>query len=94
MGRAHPDLLGTLLLGGGVVAVLLPLVEGDTGGVARWRWPSLTAIVLLVFFARWGMHTTRQGLPPLLDPQLAHTAGYPGGLLIGPRLIPLAVRRR
>ena len=82
-GRTHLDLVGTLLLGGGVVTVLLPLVEGQSGGFTRWWWSFLLAIVLFVLFARWEGRMARLGKPPVLDPQLAHTPGYPAGLVIG-----------
>nr|WP_275404046.1 MFS transporter [Pseudonocardia acidicola] len=82
-GRAHLDLVGTVLLGGGVVAVLLPLVDGQSGGLSRWWWAYLLAVVLFVLFARWEAYTVRRGHQPLLDPSLVHTPGYPEGLLIG-----------
>jgi hypothetical protein len=55
------------------VTVLLPLVEGQSGGFTRWWWSVLLAIVLFVLFARWEGRMARLGKPPVLDPQLAHT---------------------
>jgi EmrB/QacA subfamily drug resistance transporter len=81
--RTDLDLVGTLLLAGGVVTVLLPLVEGQSGGFARWWWSFLFAIVFFVLFARWEARMARLGKPPVLDPRLTHTLGYPTGLMIG-----------
>jgi EmrB/QacA subfamily drug resistance transporter len=79
----HLDLVGTLLLGGGVLCLLLPLVDATDGGLGR-LWPlSLLAVALLVGFAWWEASTARRGRQPLLDPQLARTPGYAPGLLIG-----------
>ncbi|WP_250550387.1 MFS transporter [Pseudonocardia sp. H11422] len=81
--RPHLDLVGTLLLGGGVVAVLLPLVEGASGGLSRWWWAYALSVLLFALFGRWEVRTVRRGSQPLLDPRLLHIPGYPGGLLIG-----------
>jgi len=35
---AHLDVVGSLLLGGGVLSLLLPLVQAETGGLGRWWW--------------------------------------------------------
>jgi EmrB/QacA subfamily drug resistance transporter len=81
--RLHLDLVGSLLLGGGVLSLLLPLVQSETGGVSR-LWP-LFALAVLLFagFAWWELRTVRRGRQPLLDPRLARTAGYPAGTAIG-----------
>lgn len=77
------DLVGTVLLGGGVLSLLLPLVEAQTGGLDRW-WPLfLLAAVLLAAFAWWERRTARGGGHPLLEPGLTRTPGYAAGLGIG-----------
>jgi len=79
----HLDLVGSLLLGGGVLSLLLPLVDASDGGVTR-LWPLFgLAVVLLAGFAWWEARTAGRGGVPLLDPQLAHTPGYAPGLAIG-----------
>jgi MFS family permease len=76
------DLVGTLLLGCGVLSLLLPLVDAQTGGIGG-LWPLFTAaVVLLAAFARWEVLTVRRGHQPLLDPRLACISGYACGLLI------------
>jgi EmrB/QacA subfamily drug resistance transporter len=77
------DLVGSLLLGTGVLGLLLPLVDAGDGGLTR-LWPLFgLAVVLLAGFAGWEARTARRGRPPLLDPQLTHTPGYVPGLAIG-----------
>ncbi len=43
----HLDMVGSLLLGGGVLSLLLPLVNADTGGLSRWWWLFGVAVLLL-----------------------------------------------
>lgn len=42
-GAARPDLLGTLVLAGGLVAVVYPLVQGEANGWPGWGWLCLAA---------------------------------------------------
>jgi hypothetical protein len=77
------DLIGSLLLGGSVFSLLLPLVEAENGGLAELWWLWLVAAMLLVAFARWEERTTRRGRQPLFDPRLARLSGYAAGLSIG-----------
>jgi EmrB/QacA subfamily drug resistance transporter len=79
----HLDLLGSLLLGGGVLCLLLPIVNAETGGLGQGWWLLVAAVLLLVAFAWWELRTVRRGRQPLLDPQLAHTEGYAAGSAIG-----------
>jgi EmrB/QacA subfamily drug resistance transporter len=79
----HLDLVGSLLLGGGVLSLLLPLVQADSGGVRRLWWLFGVAVLLLATFAWWEARTVRRGRQPLLDPRLIHTSGYAAGLGIG-----------
>jgi EmrB/QacA subfamily drug resistance transporter len=80
---AQLDLVGSLLLGGGVLSLLLPLVEAETGGLSRLWWLWGVAVLLLAAFAWWEARTVRRGRQPLLDPRLARTSGYAAGLGIG-----------
>ncbi len=81
--RPHLDLVGIVLLGCGVLSLLLPLVNAESGGLGR-VWPLFgLALLLLVAFARWELRCVRQGRQPLLDPRLARISGYAAGLGIG-----------
>jgi MFS family permease len=77
------DWLGSLLLGGGVLSLLVPLVEADSGSFSRLAWLLALAPILLGTFGWWEVRTVRRGRLPLLDPGLARTAGYPAGTAIG-----------
>jgi EmrB/QacA subfamily drug resistance transporter len=80
---AHLDLVGSLLLGGGVLGLLLPLVQAETGGLHRLWWLLGVAALLLATFAGWEVRTARRGRQPLVDPRLARISGYAAGLGIG-----------
>jgi EmrB/QacA subfamily drug resistance transporter len=66
--RRHDyDPLGVLLLGAGIVALLLPLVqERQWEGSAKWLLVPVAA-VLLGGFVAWEMHYSRRGKEPLVD---------------------------
>ena len=79
----HLDLTGSLLLGGGVLGLLLPVVDATDGGLTR-LWPLYgVAVALLAGFAWWETSTAHRGRQPLLDPRLAHISGDAPGLAIG-----------
>jgi MFS family permease len=80
----HLDLVGSLLLGGGVLGLLLPLVNAASGGsFGREWWLFGVAILLLTAFVRWEIRTARRGRQPLLDPRLTRTSGFAFGSTIG-----------
>ncbi len=79
----HLDLVGSLLLGGGVLGLLLPLVQAETGSLRRVWWLPAVALLLLAAFVWWEVRTVHRGRQPLLDPRLARTPGYGAGLGIG-----------
>jgi EmrB/QacA subfamily drug resistance transporter len=78
----HLDLVGSLLLGAGVLGLLLPVVSNESGGPGWLWWLFVPAALLLTAFARWEVRTAARGRAPLLDPQLAKTAGFPTGSAI------------
>jgi EmrB/QacA subfamily drug resistance transporter len=77
------DLLGSLLLGAGVLTLLMPLVDAEDGGLSRLWWLWVLAVPLLVLFYLWEVRTVRRGRQPLLDPRLLRTPGYAAGSAIG-----------
>jgi EmrB/QacA subfamily drug resistance transporter len=79
----HLDLVGSLLLGGGVLGLLLPVVKAENGGSSRWWYLYVVAVLLLVAFVRWEVRTVRRGRQPLLDPRLVRVSGYAAGSGIG-----------
>jgi EmrB/QacA subfamily drug resistance transporter len=83
LGSVHLDLVGVVLLGGGVLSLLLPLVQAESGGVGNMAWLLVAAVVLLVAFARWELRVASRGRQPLVDPRLARVSGYAAGAGIG-----------
>ncbi|MGB8961536.1 MAG: MFS transporter [Pseudonocardiaceae bacterium] len=78
------DVVGALLLGAGVLCLLLPLVEVDSGGLRRLWWLFLLAPVLVALFLRWEQRMVRRDRAPLLDTRLLSTTpGYPAGAALG-----------
>ena len=79
----HLDLLGSLLLGGGVLSLLIPMVDAGSGGLNRLWWLWGVAVLLLAVFCWWEVRTVQRGRQPLLNPRLARIPGYPAGSGIG-----------
>ena len=80
----HLDLGGVGLLGGGVLATLLPLMEAESGGIGRLWWLFPIGAVLLLGFGAWERRVARRGAEPLLDLRLlTETPGYASGAALG-----------
>ncbi|MFH8388666.1 MFS transporter [Streptomyces sp. NPDC018036] len=81
--RERLDLRGVLLLGCGVLALMLPLILAESGGVRRLWWLFPAGLGLLAVFAWWERRLTAAGGQPLLDPRLVtSTRGYAAGAAI------------
>ncbi|MEV6012704.1 MFS transporter [Streptomyces sp. NPDC051976] len=90
------DMVGVMLLGGGVTSVMLPLIEQEAGGSAAHWWLLALAAGLMGVFVVWEIWWKGRGLDPLVDLSLlrmpsfsasgvvglAYFAGYPGVLFI------------
>jgi EmrB/QacA subfamily drug resistance transporter len=83
LGAAHLDLVGSVLLGGGVLSLLVPLVGAENGGLSRLWWLWLLSPLLIGAFSWWELRTVRRGRQPLLDPRLVRTPGFAAGSAIG-----------
>ncbi|MDT7579161.1 MAG: hypothetical protein QOK35_425 [Pseudonocardiales bacterium] len=82
--RGHIDLVGVALLGGGVLSLMLPLVEAESGGLRRLWWLFAVGVVLIVAFVRWERRVVRRDGDPLLDLRLVtETPGYATGAALG-----------
>jgi EmrB/QacA subfamily drug resistance transporter len=83
-GRGYVDVTGAALLGGAVLCVLLPLVQAESGGIARLWWLFPAAPVLAAAFVAWERRISRRQREPLVDLELlARTPGYLVGVVIG-----------
>ena len=81
--RGHIDILGTGLLGGAVLAVLLPLVESESGGLTRLWWLFPLAAVLAAAFVVWERREVQHHREPLLDVRLLTSRpGYASGVAL------------
>ena len=77
------DLTGALLLAAGLVAIVLPLVDGRQEGWPAWSWACLAAgPVLLVAFAGYLRRVSRRGGQPLLDPSIFAVPAFRAGLTV------------
>ncbi|MGH3963399.1 MAG: MFS transporter [Pseudonocardiaceae bacterium] len=78
------DVVGAVLLGAGVLCLLLPLVQVESGGLGRLWWLFGLAPVLIALFLRWERRMVRRDRAPLLDTRLlSATPGYPAGAALG-----------
>jgi EmrB/QacA subfamily drug resistance transporter len=81
--RGSFDPTGVLLLGTGVIALMLPLVqEQQWHSSAKWLLIALAAVLLGVF-ALWERRQTRIGHLPLVDLALFSLRSYTLGCLLG-----------
>lgn len=78
-----PDLLGLLLLSGGLVAILVPLIQGQDEGWPLWTYLSLAGgVMLLVVFALWELRVQRRGRSPIVPPRLFAHPSFTGGAIL------------
>ncbi|MFC8516414.1 MFS transporter [Streptomyces sp. NPDC057257] len=81
--RERLDVVGVALLGCGVLALMLPLVLAESGGVRRLWWLFLVGPAFLWAFAHWEQRVAAGEGRPLLDPRLLTTTrGYATGAAI------------
>lgn len=78
--RARIDIVGALVLGAGLVAVLMPLIQGRQQGWPAWTWISLAAapVLLTAFVARQQRMGANGGA--LLDLRLFGERTFSAGL--------------
>jgi MFS family permease len=80
--RARLDLAGAGLLAAGLLAVLVPLTEGQSSGWPLWTWLALgLAPIVLAAFAARQAQVLRAGGIPLLDVRLFAQRAFSAGLL-------------
>ncbi|MDT0439141.1 MULTISPECIES: MFS transporter [Streptomyces] len=83
-GRGEVDVPGVLLLGVGVLALMWPLVQADTGGITGLWWLFLAGAAVLGLFVVRQRRLVARGGQPLLDPRLFTTVrGYAVGAGVG-----------
>ena len=81
--RASADLIGLTLLAGGLVAILVPLIQGQEEGWPTWTYVSLAGgAVLIVLFALWERRVAGRGKEPLVPPHLFSHPSFTGGVIL------------
>ncbi|MFD4791736.1 MFS transporter, partial [Streptomyces sp. NPDC058459] len=80
--RESADLVGVLLLGAGVLALMLPLVQ-EQQWTGRLKWALMpVAALLLAAFWRWERRQGRRGHDPLIDLELFSLRSFTLGVLL------------
>ncbi|WP_435839916.1 MFS transporter [Streptomyces chilikensis] len=83
-GKGEVDVPGVLLLGAGVLAVMLPLVQAEAGGLRRLWWLFPAGAALLGVFTFRQRRVLARGGQPLLDLRLfTQVRGYAVGAGVG-----------
>ena len=81
--KLSTDVIGLVLLAGSLVAVLVPLIQGQDEGWPLWTYLSLASgIVLLVLFAFWERAVVARGQEPLVPPRLFSHKAFTGGVIL------------
>lgn len=76
------DPVGLSLLTGGLLLLLIPLVEGQQEGWPPWCDACLGAsVVVLGLLAVWELHAERRGSDPLLKPSLFAQSSFSAGAI-------------
>ena len=82
-GSSGVDFLGLLLLSGGLVAILVPLIEGQDQGWPVWTYLSLVGgMALIALFGAWEVLVAQRGQSPLVPPHLFSHPAFTGGVIL------------
>ena len=77
------DLIGLVLLSGALVALLVPLIQGQDEGWPLWTYLSIAGgMLLLVVFALWERRLAARGVEPLVPPHLFSHPSFTGGTIL------------
>lgn len=81
--KLSTDVIGLLLLASSLVALLVPLIQGEDEGWPLWTYLSLAAgVVLLMLFALWERRVAARGAEPLVPPHLFSHPAFTGGTIL------------
>ncbi|MGW6130880.1 MFS transporter [Cellulomonas sp. NPDC055163] len=77
------DLVGLVLVSASLVAILVPLIQGQDAGWPLWTFLSIGGgVVLLVLFALWERRVAAGGVEPLVPPHLFSHPAFTGGAIL------------
>lgn len=75
------DFVGLALLTAGLVAILVPLIEGQDKGWPAWTWITLAAgVVLIALFGAWEVRIQDEN--PMVPPHLFSHPAFTGGTVL------------
>lgn len=81
--KLSTDGVGLVLLSAALIALLVPLIQGQDEGWPLWTYISLGgAVVLFVLFAFWERRLAARGIEPLVPPHLFSHAAFTGGTIL------------
>ncbi|MCS5723969.1 MFS transporter [Herbiconiux sp. CPCC 203407] len=81
--RAGIDWVGLVLVSGGLIGLLVPLIQGEDEGWPLWTFLVLAAgVLLLVAFGAWEVAYTKRGRLPLVPPKLFRHPAFTGGVVL------------
>ncbi len=81
--KLSTDVVGLALLSGSLVAILVPLIQGEDEGWPLWTYLSLAGgVLLLVAFALWERRVEARGAEPLVPPRLFSHPSFTGGTIL------------
>ncbi|MFT2816195.1 DHA2 family efflux MFS transporter permease subunit [Leifsonia sp. A12D58] len=81
--KSATDLFGLALLSGGLIALLVPLIEGENQGWPPWTYVTLAVgVLLLAAFAFWEVRVAKAGGSPLVPPHLFSHPAFSGGVIL------------
>jgi EmrB/QacA subfamily drug resistance transporter len=82
-GKSGVDFFGFVLLAGALVAILVPLIQGQEDGWPLWTYLSIAGgIVLVLLFAFWELSVVRRGKEPLVPPHLFSHPSFTFGVVL------------
>lgn len=80
---ARADWFGLLLMAAGLIALLVPLIQGEEAGWPLWTYLSITtSFLLLLLFALWERRIAQVGGSPLVPPHLFSHPAFTGGVIL------------
>jgi len=77
------DWVGLVLVSGSLVALLVPLIQGQDEGWPLWTYLTLAGgVALLVLFGFWEVRYSMAGRSPLVPPSLFRHPSFTGGVIL------------
>ncbi|WP_368498680.1 MFS transporter [Herbiconiux sp. A18JL235] len=80
---AGVDWVGLVLVSAGLIALLVPLIQGEDEGWPLWTFLTIGGgVLLLVAFGAWEVFFSKRGRLPLVPPRLFRHPSFTGGVVL------------